>query len=358
MEKIKKYNDIRSVVMNDLPIITITMGDPAGIGPEVILKALRKKEIHQIGRPVVIGDTGVLKRAAKKEGAFLFQEISDLSGFSEKPGCINVIPVSHLEEDSAVPGHPCIDGGKAMVDYIFKAVELVNSGSARAMATCPINKELMKGAGYYFDGHTDLLAHLTGTKDYVMMLAGERLRVALVTIHCALREVPGKLNTEGVLNSIRITCRALEGDFEIQRPRLAVAGLNPHAGEAGLFGDEEEKVIVPAVEKAKKEGIAAEGPFPPDTLFYYAAKGKYDAVVAMYHDQGLIPLKLLHFSDAVNITLGLPIIRTSVDHGTAYDIAGKGIADPSSLVAAINMAARMASSRKRRGPKSNPSITR
>jgi 4-hydroxythreonine-4-phosphate dehydrogenase len=206
----------------------------------------------------------------------------------------------------------------------------------------------MQKAGHAYEGHTQLIASLTHSKDYVMMLAGKKLRVVLVTIHCALKEVPFLLSKEKVLRTIRITARALERDFGISRPLLAVTALNPHAGEEGLFGAEEDQMIRPAIRKAKVEGHRVEGPFPADSLFSRAAGGEFDAVVSMYHDQGLIPLKLLHFSDAVNITLGLPIIRTSVDHGTAYDIAGKDMADPRSLKAAIKMAVMMAKNRERR----------
>jgi 4-hydroxythreonine-4-phosphate dehydrogenase len=218
------------------------------------------------------------------------------------------------------------------------------------MVTCPISKVLMHQAGYRYDGHTQLIAHLMKTDDYVMMLAGKALRVALVTIHCALKDVPGILNEDLVYGTIKITARALREDFGLKKPRLAVAALNPHAGEAGMFGSEEKEIISPALVRAGKEGFKVTGPLPADTLFYKAAGGQFDAVVAMYHDQGLIPLKLLHFSDAVNVTLGLPIIRTSVDHGTAYDIAGTGEADPSSLKAAIRMAAEMAGNRAKVKP--------
>jgi len=234
-----------------------------------------------------------------------------------------------------------------MVDYIFRAVEMALRGDIAAMVTCPISKALMQEAGYAFEGHTQLIAHLTETSDPVMMLAGERLRVTLVTIHCALRDVPGLLTEDKVLKTIRMTAKALKQDFGLPTPRLAVAALNPHGGEAGLFGHEEMTVIAPAVQAAQQDGLRVEGPFPADTLFNRAVDGGYDAVVAMYHDQGLIPLKLLHFSDAVNVTLGLPIVRTSVDHGTAYNIAGTGKADPSSLKAAIRMAAAMAANRRR-----------
>ena len=331
--------------MHDLPLITITMGDPAGIGPEIIVKSLLRDDIYQVCRPFVVGDTGVLRMISKRMGSFSFHVISNPLEATGKPGLIDVIPVSDLREDSFIPGQPTLKGGKAMVDYIVKAVELNGGGQVSAMVTCPINKELMHLAGYRFDGHTELLAHLTHTKDYVMMLAGNRIKVSLVTIHCALREVAQRLNKELILRTITITCRALENDFAILRPRIAVAALNPHAGESGLFGLEDKEIIRPAVEEARNDGLLVDGPFSADTVFYYAMNGRFDAVVAMYHDQGLIPVKLLDFSDAVNITLGLPLIRTSVDHGTAYDIAGKGVADPSSLVAAIKMAARIARTR-------------
>ncbi|MFH1489563.1 MAG: 4-hydroxythreonine-4-phosphate dehydrogenase PdxA, partial [Pseudomonadota bacterium] len=262
-----------------------------------------------------------------------------------RPGCLDIIPLSRLRESWRIPGRPHIEGGKAMVSYIVKAVEMAGKGEIAGMVTCPISKALMQEAGYAYEGHTQLLAHLTGCEDFVMMLAGERLRVTLVTIHTSIRDVPGLLSVEKVLKTLSITSRAPESDFGIRRPRLAVAALNPHAGEGGLFGMEEEMIIRPAVESARRSGIEVEGPLPADTLFYKAAAGRYDAVVCMYHDQGLIPLKLLHFSDGVNITLGLPVVRTSVDHGTAYDIAGRGEADPSSLIAAVRTAVTMARNR-------------
>ena len=254
--------------------------------------------------------------------------------------------VSRLKGGSILPGKPTVEGGKAMVDYIISAVDMTQKGELEAMVTCPISKILMHQAGYGYEGHTQLISHLTDTHDYVMMLAGERLRVALVTIHCPLKEVPALLDQELVYKTIIITAKALREDFGFEKPRLAVAALNPHAGESGLFGSEEEEIIGPAVSRARDEGYSVAGPFPADTLFHKAASGQFEAVVAMYHDQGLIPLKLLHFSDAVNVTLGLPIIRTSVDHGTAYDIAGTGRADESSLKAAIRMAASMVKNRQ------------
>ena len=255
--------------------------------------------------------------------------------------------VSNLKRE-VQPGSPIVEGGKAMVEYIFKAVEMIKKGELNAMATCPISKVLMHQAGHKYDGHTQLISHLTDTDEYVMMLAGERLRVSLVTIHCSLKEVPALLSKDMVYKTIAITARALREDFGVENARLAVAALNPHAGESGLFGSEEEEIIGPAIKMARDEGFHVAGPFPADTLFHKAASGQFDAVVAMYHDQGLIPLKLLHFSDAVNVTLGLPIIRTSVDHGTAYDIAGTGQADASSLKEAIKLAAMMVRNRQQR----------
>jgi 4-hydroxythreonine-4-phosphate dehydrogenase len=260
-------------------------------------------------------------------------------------GTIDLLHLSKLKREVR-PGNPTVEGGKAMVEYIFKAVEMVQKEDLAAMVTCPISKSLMHQAGHRYDGHTQLIAHLTKADEYVMMLAGEQLRVSLVTIHCSLKEVPDLLNKKIVYKTIAITARALRKDFGIENARLAVAALNPHAGEAGLFGLEERECIEPAIKKAREEGFHVTGPFPADTLFHKAASGSFDAVIAMYHDQGLIPLKLLHFSDAVNVTLGLPIIRTSVDHGTAYDIAGTGQADASSLKEAIKLAAKMVRNRR------------
>jgi len=330
--------------MHDLPLIAITMGDPAGIGPEIIAKALLMPDIYEVCKPLVLGDIGCLEMASKGIGSLSFQRISNPAEATPRQGLIDVVPLSDLK-DSVRPGRPTRDGGTAMVDYVVKAVELCKGRNVAAMVTCPISKELMHQAGYEFEGHTELLAHLTGTQDCVMMLAGDRLRVSLVTAHCALAEVPGRLTKDLIVKTIGITYRALVRDFVIDKPRVAVAALNPHAGESGLFGMEDKTIVGPAVEASIDSGLPVEGPFPADTVFYHASTGRYDAVVAMYHDQGLIPLKLLHFSDAVNISLGLPIIRPSVDHGTAYDIAGKGVVDPSSVVAAIKMAAKIADAR-------------
>ena len=334
--------------MSSFPIIGITMGDPAGIGPEIIIKALADKSIYSLCRPVFFGDPEILSSTIlsyrQEMSLNIISSPVDAKSIPEKT---DLIAISRLKRNSILPGKPTIEGGKAMVEYVFRAVEMIQEGKLEAIVTCPINKFLMHQAGYRYEGHTQLISHLTNTDEYVMMLAGEKLRVALVTIHCPLKEVPSILDTEMVYKTITITAKALQVDFGFDKPRLAVAGLNPHSGESGLFGSEEEEIIRPAVIRAQNDGCQVVGPLPPDTVFHKAISGKFEAVVAMYHDQGLIPLKLLNFSDAVNITLGLPIIRTSVDHGTAYDIAGTGQADASSLKAAIKMAAMMVKNRYR-----------
>jgi 4-hydroxythreonine-4-phosphate dehydrogenase len=229
-----------------------------------------------------------------------------------------------------------------MADYISWACDVCIDGDAAGMVTAPINKQALRAAGVDFPGHTEMLADRCQVDEVVMMLAGERLRVCLVTTHCALREVPQRLTAERILTTIQIASTALQQQFGLEHPRLAILALNPHAGEGGLFGDEEKRHIVPAIEAARSEGLAVSGPHSADTLFWFASQGQYDAVICMYHDQGLIPLKLLHFEDGVNVTLGLPIVRTSVDHGTAYDLAGTGRASSASLIAAVKMAAEMA----------------
>jgi 4-hydroxythreonine-4-phosphate dehydrogenase len=336
---------------SSLPTLGITMGDPSGVGPEIISKALSDPGIYKICRPLVLGDLHAMTDAREDRGEASIHAISEPSRAKAKPGCIDIMGISSLERHFITPGKPTVEGGKATVEFILEAVRLTQRGHLDAMVTCPISKALMHEAGCYFEGHTQLIAQRTGSDDFVMMLAGESLRVSLVTIHCSLKEVPALLNEDKIVKTIIITYTALERDFGIKEPRLAVAGLNPHSGESGLFGLEEEEIIKPAIRKAEGGGFASQGPFPPDTLFFRATSGEFDAVVCMYHDQGLIPLKLLHFSDAVNVTLGLPIIRTSVDHGTAYDIAGRGIADASSLKAAIRMAVLMVKNRRKSNPR-------
>ncbi len=326
-----------------LPRLAVTMGDPAGIGPEIAVLAHGDADLFSRCRPVVYGDAGILRRAAtvvKREIA-----IVPWTGGAEPafgPGRMVVAPVSSLAPEEIPFGKPSGPGAKAMAAYIRAAAEAVLAGRADAVVTCPITKEGLKAAGVPFPGHTEFLAHLCGGADVVMMLAGERLRVALVTIHVALRRALELLSPAIIEKTIRITDAFFRKYMGKAAPRIAVAGLNPHAGEGGLFGDEETMIIAPAVAACRAGGIDARGPFPPDTIFYRAWRGEFDVVAAMTHDHGLIPLKLVHFEDGVNVTMGLPIIRTSVDHGTAYDIAGTGTASPASLLAALRMAAGMA----------------
>ncbi len=318
------------------PKIAITMGDPAGVGPEIILKALADRRVRSVSKPVVIGDEGVLNHIAKKLGLK-----------SPLPG--NLLSISSLDLRRLKPGRPTMESSAAMIAYVKEAVRMAEQGNVEAIVTAPISKEAARLSGFKFPGHTEFIAHLTKTKDFCMMLGGADLKVVLVTIHEPIRKVPGLITKEAVLKAIRITDRAFKRDFGLKKPRIAVTGLNPHAGEAGLFGDEEKKAIAPAIARARRAGINATGPLPADTTFYRAVRKKeFDCVICMYHDQGLGPLKLLHFEDGVNATLGLPIIRTSVDHGTAYDIAWKGTAGFESLVAAIRMAVEMALRRKGR----------
>jgi 4-hydroxythreonine-4-phosphate dehydrogenase len=328
------------------PII-ITMGDPTGVGPEIIIKALLNGAFDALSRPLLVaGDVGVLQRAAMVFDHRTKSRTEDQSAtitlqIGERQ--LAVQSLSKLPTKQLAYGKPDIACGGAMARYIDWAADQCLSGEAAAMVTAPINKAAIRAAGIQFPGHTELLADRCGVKRVVMMLAGKRLKVCMVTTHIPLDQVSGHLNRDAILDTIRITDSALRRDFGLKRPRLAVLALNPHAGENGLFGDEESLLIAPAIAAAHAEGIDASGPHSADTLFHFAVQGHYDAVICMYHDQGLIPLKLLHFDDGVNVTLGLPIIRTSVDHGTAYDIAGTGSASCASLIAALQMAEQMGS---------------
>jgi len=325
------------------PLIAITMGDPCGVGPEIIVKALRSPEIAGICMPFVIGDRPALERALAVCGSAL--KIHQITAPEEAPSAprdtIPLLALSQLPESDICFAHPTAASGDAVYRYICSAARLCLDGRAAAMVTAPICKEAMNRAGHDYPGHTELLAELCGSDDFVMMLAGDVLRVSLVTIHEALADIPRLITFEKVLKTIRITAAGVARLTGTANPRLAVLALNPHCGEGGMFGGEEREIIAPAIQAARAEGINAVGPLSADTLFYFAGQGAYDGVVAMYHDQGLIPLKMLHFDDGVNITLGLPIIRTSVDHGTAYDLAGTGRASEKSLLAAVRMAVKM-----------------
>ncbi|TNF48514.1 MAG: 4-hydroxythreonine-4-phosphate dehydrogenase PdxA [Deltaproteobacteria bacterium] len=334
------------------PLI-ITMGDPTGVGPEIIIRAVCEGAFIDLARPLIVaGDLGVLKRAAAVCGCDVQHQSGSSSSLATDELFVGghrlpVQALSQLELSGQVFGQPQISSGRAMADYIEWACDACVAGDVAGMVTAPINKEVLRTAGVDFPGHTELLADRCEADEVVMMLAGERLRVCLVTTHCALREVPQRLNAERILTTIRIVSSTLQRQFGLEQPRLAVLALNPHAGEGGLFGDEEIRHIAPAIAAARSEGIRASGPHSADTLFWFAAQGEYDAVICMYHDQGLIPLKLLHFDDGVNVTLGLPIVRTSVDHGTAYDLVGTGQASAASLVAAVRMADGMAEKQER-----------
>ena len=328
------------------PLLALTMGDPVGVGPEIMVLALADPAVYQACRPLVLGDHTALERACQElTPGLTVNTVDDSSQGLYQSGAIDLLPLSHLSPADLNHSHPSAAGGRAMVLYILKAIEMSLKKEAAGMVTGPISKVALNLAGYRYPGHTELLAERTGAAEVAMMLAGGNFRVVLATIHGALSEVPERLTLDGLFRLFKLTCRALEHDFGIPQPRLGVAALNPHASEGGLFGDEEKEVIIPAVLEARGQGLPVSGPFPADTLFWRHAQGEFDAICAMYHDQGLIPLKLLHFMDAVNVTLGLPIIRTSVDHGTAYDLAGTGQAHPGSLKAAIFMAAELAQRR-------------
>jgi 4-hydroxythreonine-4-phosphate dehydrogenase len=332
------------------PILALTMGDPVGVGPEILVLALAEAATYQVCRPLAIGDLPALERARRLLAPHLHIRVVDHTGQGRyEAGTVDLLALSHLKPEELHYGTPTRAAGAAMVSYILTAIDLALKGEVAALVTGPISKTAMALAGYPYPGHTELLAEKTGTPEVAMMLAGGEFRVVLATIHCPLAEVPGRLSQEGLLSLFRLTCQALAADFGMEPPRLGVAALNPHAGEGGMFGREEAEIITPAVLKAQAAWLPVEGPYAADTLFWRHHQGEFAAIVAMYHDQGLIPLKLLHFLDGVNVTLGLPIIRTSVDHGTAYDLAGTGKAHPGSLKAAVIMAAEMARRRLARG---------
>lgn len=328
------------------PIVVITMGDVNGIGPEILAKALARPEPWACCTPVVAGSIEAYREWA-----------------AAVPGSPSEVSIASPDEAQGLPPGtvPILDGGfrapplrsgvldpaagRCAMEWVRMAVAWVRDGLADAVTTCPINKECVRRAGYEIAGHTDFIASLTGANEYRMCLFAGPMRVMHLTAHMSLRDAIAAITRERIVTSVRLADAALRG-LEIARPRIAVAGLNPHAGEAGAFGREELEIIAPAVSACQQEGIACSGPLPPDTLFGKLRDGHFDMVLAMYHDQGHIPVKLMAMDEGVNVTLGIPIIRTSVDHGTAYDIAGKGVAREHSLVAAICLAAQWASARK------------
>ncbi|HEY1269381.1 MAG TPA: 4-hydroxythreonine-4-phosphate dehydrogenase PdxA [Candidatus Binatia bacterium] len=330
----------------DKPLVAVTMGDPAGVGPEVVLKALAQPEVCRACRPVVFGDLGVLERTQKKIRSHI--RLTSWEPGRPWPDGVPLRSLSALSPAESRPGVPSRACGAAVYRYVTEAARAALAGSVDAIATAPLNKKVLNMAGHRYPGHTELLTEIAGVPESRMMLIGGRLKVVLVTVHLPLMRVAEQLDRKKIRVTIELTDRALRHYFARRRPRIAVAALNPHAGEEEIFGREEKRIILPAVADARRRGVAVFGPFPADSLFYMAARGDYDAVVCMFHDQGLIPLKLHHFIGGVALTLGLPFVRTSVDHGTAYDIAGKNRADATSMTEAILLAARLASATKRR----------
>jgi 4-hydroxythreonine-4-phosphate dehydrogenase len=337
--------------------IAITMGDAAGIGPEIIVKALERKDLRRKALPIVIGDAGAMEQALSiAKSSLRIQPLTEIGQARDHPGMIPVLDLKNI--DLARLKHGRVDPmpGKAAVEYIQKAVALALEGRVEAIVTGPIHKEAINKAGFHYAGHTELLADLTNTREYAMLLAHGPFRVSHVTTHTSMRKACDRIKKDRVFTVIRLTFEVLK-QLGIENPRIGVAGLNPHSGEDGLFGDEEKTEITPAIEEAKNKGWNVEGPVPPDTVFTKMKGKQYDAVVAMYHDQGHIAVKLVGFSmkpggkewdkmSGINMTLGLPIIRTSVDHGVAFGKAGEGRANPQSMVEAIKLAIRLARKKK------------
>ena len=352
------------------PVIAVTMGDPAGIGPEIIVKALATPEIYQWCRPIALGNAQIFRRATQKTRSSLrIREMADIHQATFSKNTLTVLNCTQVGMDDFKPGIPSAKTGRAALEAIQTAVQLINNGSVSAITTAPLSKEALRAAGCPHPGHTELLSELTGYPEVGMLMVAplpkqfmthrsrtiathhpqplSQLRILLATTHVALKTLPEILTPSRVSTAIRLAEGALQKHFGIPKPKVVVTALNPHAGEGGLFGQEETQIILPAIEEARRTGTDVVGPFPADSLMPRVILGHYDVVVAMYHDQALIPVKLLSFGKAVNLTVGLPFIRTSVDHGTAYDIAWQGKADPGSLIAAIQLAAQL--SRKKTG---------
>ncbi|MCX7787863.1 MAG: 4-hydroxythreonine-4-phosphate dehydrogenase PdxA [Spirochaetes bacterium] len=329
--------------MTDRPLLGFTIGDPAGAGPEICIKALNKPEITQICRPILYGDEKVIRRAMKIVPPRM-ELLRIPSPADYQDGYMNLISLDNMP-DAWDYGKVQAVCGKAAFEFIVRAVEDAKARKIEGVVTGPINKEAMNAAGIHYSGMTEIFADLTGTKDYAMLLTGGPLKVIHVNTHVSMKEAIERIKKDRVLRVIRLAHQAMR-ELGIEKPRIAVAGLNAHAGENGLFGDEELKEVIPAIEAARQEGMEVTGPVPPDTVFLKAVNGMFDIVVAMYHDQGHIPLKLLDFMGGVNVTVGIPILRTSVDHGTVFGKAGKGTADESSMIKAIELAVQFAKNRR------------
>ncbi|KPK82924.1 MAG: 4-hydroxythreonine-4-phosphate dehydrogenase [Bacteroides sp. SM23_62_1] len=334
------------------PVLAVTMGDPAGIGPEIAAKAIGKNAIYNNCSPVLIGNVSIMKNAIKIAGTDLsINGITEISQAKFTKGVLNIYEIGGVKTENVRFGEVSAEAGDLAFRAIKTAIDLAMQVKVNGIVTGPVNKESVNKAGYHFSGHTEMFAHYTNTGKYAMMLADKSLKVAHVSTHVQLRKACDMIKKERVLDVILMFNSALK-KLGIPSPRIGVAGLNPHSSDGGLFGNEEADEIIPAVEEGKKSGIKVEGPVPPDTLFALTYGGKYDGCIAMYHDQGHIPFKLLGFKwdeeekrmknvSGVNITLGLPIVRTSVDHGTAFEIAGKGIASPVALNQAIEYAVKL-----------------
>lgn len=324
------------------PMIAITMGDPGGVGPELCLKYLSRRRQGDDVRVGIVGDAAVLKRVAHELRMPLDVPLAEAGDPTELPDDDAVVlDLENIALEAVRPGTTCREAGRASFEYVDFAVRAALAGTLAGVVTCPIHKGAWASEGIGFPGHTELFAHMTSTAAYAMMLHSESLAVSLATTHCALSEVPARLSPGRVFEVIELTHQTIRRLGEPD-PLIGVCGLNPHAGEEGLFGDEEERIIAPAIREAAAAGIRVEGPLPPDTAFIESKLARYDAYVCQYHDQGLIPFKMLAFRTGVNVTMGLPIVRTSVDHGTAFDIAWQGKADVDSLEAAVQLATRLA----------------
>ncbi len=323
------------------PVLGITMGDPTGAGPEITVKALCSAEIKGLCRAVVVGDAAAMRAAVEiVKMPVQIRAIKNVSEAQFTDGVIEVIDLKNVNMETLVRGRVDPMGGKAAFAYVETATKLALEKEIDAIVTAPLNKEALNKAGYAYSGHTEILAHLCDVSDVVMILVAGDLRIAHVTTHVSLRQACDLITKGRILRVLKLTNEAVKR-MGVAEPRLVVAGLNPHAGESGLFGNEEKEQILPAIEAAKQLGLNVRGPLPPDTAFLRASRGEFDAAIAMYHDQGHIPMKMVGFDKGVNVTLGLPIIRTSVDHGTVFGKAGKGTANPRSLIEAIKLAVTM-----------------
>ena len=331
------------------PLLAVTMGDPTGAGPEIVVKALAMPEIRDMCRGLVIGDAAAMQAAA--EIVNIPMEINTVASPDEMQNgerILNVLDLKNVDMATLVRGRVDARAGKAAYEAIEKGTLLTIERKTDAIVTAPLNKDALNQAGYHFPGHTQILAHLCGVEDAVMMLTADALRIVHVSTHVALRDACDQVTKERVLRVMQLGEAAVRM-MGIAEPRIVVPGLNPHSGEGGLFGDEEAEAIIPAIEEAQSLGMNVRGPLPPDTTFLRAYRGEFDLVIAMYHDQGHIPIKMVGFEKGVNTTLGLPIIRTSVDHGTVFGKAGKGTADPTSMVEAIKLASVMCRTLKQAG---------